>query len=722
MTMSTWIICDAIAGPSPQDSMFSFILGLMPWIFLYLHYTATIWWTDRAYKTIQLLPPLQFPPPTVRKRPSCISGYFSDHPARRKRRRNSSFRLKGFDSWLIGGGLINLHTSTHAHLKCLVPISWKLFKLAASFEAWMRYGAEEPKLFHAHPSYHSPQPCAYSTHNHCDSMRFDSDSASIGFDTHASSTMSGIKQFFEDLVLRSDLGSCGGISGGLKIAGVGTFILKLQDDDGKEHVIKIPNSFYIPGLKPSLVCPQHWAQEADDHSPLPDGTIMETFSDRVVLRWNQRKYQRTIPLRTSTNTPTIHTGPGHTIYSAFCTIAMRAQRIRDCLSESVLQVPDSPERRRKQMEEYDELGEENLLMKEEMKHRDYQSSSDDETVRSSNRSDNNSAPINFPANQPCPLHPGTHHFWGECSQYQSAQRHHRGPLTVDFAPSVEPPTHHWIAEDPKAELLWWHHRLGHTSFALLKLLAELGEIPKPLAKVTPPFCAGCQFGAKTKKPWRTKHDIKPIRTATKPGECISVDQLLSSQDGFIAQLKGRLTRQRYKAATIFVDHFSRLCFVHFHQSLSSAETIEAKEAFEKFAARHSVRIQQYHCDNGRFADSAFISHCEANKQLISYCGVNAHFQNGIAERAIRDIQDNARKSLLHAVNRWPNVISFALWPYAMRYAVYLHNVLPSQKDGRSRLEVFGSLIVGHCLRDCHTFGCPVYALQNALQVGNPIPK
>ncbi len=71
--------------------------------------------------------------------------------------------------------------------------------------------------------------------------------------------MSGIKEFFKDLVLRSDLGSCGGISGGLKIAGVGTFILNVQDDDGKEHNIKILNSFYIPGVKPSLVCPQHWA-------------------------------------------------------------------------------------------------------------------------------------------------------------------------------------------------------------------------------------------------------------------------------------------------------------------------------------------------------------------------------------------------------------------------------------------------------------------------------
>ncbi len=120
-----------------------------------------------------------------------------------------------------------MHMPPLVHLKYLVPISWKLFKVAASFEAWTHYGAEEPKLLHLNLSHHPPQPCAYSTHSYCDSMRFDSNSASIGFDTHASSTMSGIKEFVQDLVLRDDLGSCGGISGRLKIAGVGTFLLKL---------------------------------------------------------------------------------------------------------------------------------------------------------------------------------------------------------------------------------------------------------------------------------------------------------------------------------------------------------------------------------------------------------------------------------------------------------------------------------------------------------------
>jgi len=171
-----------------------------------------------------------------------------------------------------------------------------------------------------------------------------------------------------------------------------------------------------------------------------------------------------------------------------------------------------------------------------------------------------------------------------------------------------------------------------------------------------------------------------------------------------------------------VDHFSWLRYIHFHTSLTSEETIQAKMAFEKFAARHGVKIQQYHADNGRFADNAFISHCEDNKQLLTYCGVNAHFQNGIAERAIRDIQEQARKSLLHAINRWPKVMDLSLWPYATRYAVFLHNVLPSQEDGRSRLEVFGNFSVGHRLSDCHTFGCPVYALQNALQGGSTVPK
>ncbi len=48
---------------------------------------------------------------------------------------------------------------------------------------------------------------------------------------------------------------------------------------------------------------------------------------------------------------------------------------------------------------------------------------------------------------------------------------------------------------------------------------------------------------------------------TKAGQYVSVDQLISMQVGFIAQLKGTLTKKRYTAATVFVDHYSQLKYI-----------------------------------------------------------------------------------------------------------------------------------------------------------------
>ena len=85
-----------------------------------------------------------------------------------------------------------------------------------------------------------------------------------------------------------------------------------------------------------------------------------------------------------------------------------------------------------------------------------------------------------------------------------------------------------------------------------------------------------------------------------------------------------------------------------------------EEASEHFAESHGVHIQHYLCDNCFFAGNVFIADCEQNKQYITYCGVNAHFQNGIVEQAIRGIQEQALNQLLHAWARWPDVIHLAL--------------------------------------------------------------
>ena len=131
---------------------------------------------------------------------------------------------------------------------------------------------------------------------------------------------------------------------------------------------------------------------------------------------------------------------------------------------------------------------------------------------------------------------------------------------------------------------------------------------------------------------RGKENVGQVFVATRPGKCVSVDQMISTQVGFIAQLKGSLTKKRYKCATIFVDHYSRLQYMHLMTSLTSKETIEAKRSFEQFAEQHGVRIEHYHCDNGHFADNDFKAACEMSQQRLTFCGINAHFQNGIAKK------------------------------------------------------------------------------------------
>ena len=130
--------------------------------------------------------------------------------------------------------------------------------------------------------------------------------------------------------------------------------------------------------------------------------------------------------------------------------------------------------------------------------------------------------------------------------------------------------------------------------------------------------------------------------------------------GFIAQLKGKLTTQRYKYASVFVDQFSYLSFVFLQKSLTSEETVKAKLAFEAYSSTMGVEIPHYHADNGWFADNLFIDNIKQNNQSISFCGVGAHHQNDRAEKRIRDLRDSARKMLLHAIFRWPKAINIHL--------------------------------------------------------------
>ncbi len=74
-------------------------------------------------------------------------------------------------------------------------------------------------------------------------------------------------------------------------------------------------------------------------------------------------------------------------------------------------------------------------------------------------------------------------------------------------------------------------------------------------------------------------------------ECISINQMTSNEVGFYKELKGKLTKEHYKCAAVFVNHFSRLRFVHLQIDDSSAKTVAPKRAFKLHAVEQGVKIK-----------------------------------------------------------------------------------------------------------------------------------
>jgi hypothetical protein len=372
-------------------------------------------------------------------------------------------------------------------------------------------------------------------------VRFDSDSYPIGVDNHASRCMANAPRLFEDLHLNKDKGQVDRINSGLDIAGQGTFKFSITDDDGKSHAIKIPNSLYVRKLRRCLLLPQHWVQEAGDEQ-----TWMGNYRDRCVLSWKGGK--KTVPFQPTTNVPVFYTAPSSCSYCAFAATfeAMEAPYFQ---WERVLQFPGCRDL-------MDDIVPEEIVVEENLNY-DKEASvdegvtEDNETIRT----------LNLPPPPPADKSPSK---TIRCS-----------PLTFDPLPHQEEGEDTQLAAaDDQTELMRWHYHLGHLPFSKLKQLALNREIPKNLAKVKLPKCAGCLFGAMTKIPWQGKEAkaSHEVFIATKLGECISIDQITLTEVGFYAQMKGKLTKKRYRCATVFVDHYSRLRFVHLQINDSLVKT------------------------------------------------------------------------------------------------------------------------------------------------------
>ena len=89
---------------------------------------------------------------------------------------------------------------------------------------------------------------------------------------------------------------------------------------------------------------------------------------------------------------------------------------------------------------------------------------------------------------------------------------------------------------------------------------------------------------------------------TEPGDCVSIDQIVSAQPGIIPQIYGYLTNIRIWGATVFVYYVSYYTHVALMRDITLDETLLAKTSFEKKSNDGIVAIKAYRDDNGRFAD------------------------------------------------------------------------------------------------------------------------
>jgi hypothetical protein len=155
---------------------------------------------------------------------------------------------------------------------------------------------------------------------------FNTDFFAIGVNTYALVIMGNCLDQFKDLKLHNgkEDTEVEGIKEGWEIKGICTFKFYI-DNDGGVHLIKIPNSKYIPELKMCLLLTHYWAQEAQDKFPFPKRAKMEEDDEALMLIWTQRNQRQTILYHPLTNMPSFRTALGSRTYWTFVALCKAAE-------------------------------------------------------------------------------------------------------------------------------------------------------------------------------------------------------------------------------------------------------------------------------------------------------------------------------------------------------------------------------------------------------------
>ena len=303
---------------------------------------------------------------------------------------------------------------------------------------------------------------------------------------------------------------------------------------------------------------------------------------------------------------------------------------------------------------------------------------------------------------------------------------------------------------PQRELLLWHWKLGVSMTRIQQLMVEhkaidankeeviMPQVIKPTFKSTSscpiPLCTACELArAKRRNPQVSEKkaimEKQGILSANQyePGDHVSMDQFVSQTTGRLPTGYGReRPENRYHGGTIFNDAATGIIWVENQISLGAGETIMSKHSFEQWLYELAcVEVKRYHSDNGVFVADEFREDCKDKQQKQSFSGVGAKHQNARAERSIQTIMYMARTFMLHVALHWNEngTDNLALWPFAVKHAVWLYNRVPNRITGLTPLELLTRSKADHRdLLRSHVWGCPTFVLDARLQDGKKIPK
>ena len=399
-------------------------------------------------------------------------------------------------------------------------------------------------------------------YNVSEAIPFDMDSQMIGVDNRCSACITHVREDMPGELVPCHRSIKG--FGGARVWEVwhGTIKWCIEHDAGVRHTLIIPNSYYVPQAKVRLLSQQQWAQACTGVDKNGGAGTMTTATT-CTLFWNNKSAFRTIPIDVKGNNVA-------TFY-----MVMGYQRFHDyCLTTNIEQYESDP---LTQMQvDASLISDDEESDQDENEHTDMDTDSDTKTSEESEHTEKDPVPRSFDLD---------------------------GPTTMDLeqVPNIITDEEDRITETPAVELLRCHYDMGHISFAKLQHMAKQRVLPHHLSKCAIPVCSVCQYAKAMRRPWRAKiaSCSNHLTLPSKPGEVISVDQLVLPVPGLIAQMTGFITKQTTNMLRCILINFQVLVLCIYNEQRRHKRHCKANKRWnnmlklEILLSRHIMLIMAF---------------------------------------------------------------------------------------------------------------------------------